>query len=67
MLIGRVASVLVADDPEATAVLQGAGDDLAPGYAHAPHVVEAERHAVAAVDTTLGAARRHELYAKAWP
>jgi tetratricopeptide (TPR) repeat protein len=64
-VIGRtVAPLLVDDDLEATAILQGAGDALAPGYAHAPHTLEAEQRASATLDATLGAARRHELYAR---
>jgi len=43
-------------------VLEGAGDALAPGYGHARHTLEARDHAIAALDTSLGAARRQELY-----
>jgi hypothetical protein len=61
-MIGRVGDLLAGSDPEATAVLQGAGDALAPGFAHAPHALEARRQAVATLNTSLGVERREELY-----
>ena len=61
-IVGRVADLLVDDDPEACAVLQGAGDALVPGYTHAPHTVEDHERAIVMMDATLGAERRHELY-----
>ena len=61
-VIGRVADLLADSDPEATAVLQGSGDALVPGYTHAPHTIEARQQAITTLDTSLGAARREELY-----
>jgi predicted ATPase/class 3 adenylate cyclase len=58
----RVATMLAEGDPEAAAVLLGAGDACAPGFAHAPHQIEAREHAIAAVDAAIGSARRDELY-----
>jgi predicted ATPase/class 3 adenylate cyclase len=63
-LFGRVADLLADDDPEAAAVLLGAGDAFAPGFVQAPHVVEVRRHAVTTLETALGLPRRHELYAQ---
>jgi len=60
----RVGGLLAGSHPEAAAVLQGAGDALAPGYTHAPHMVEAQERAIAALDVALGAARREELFAQ---
>jgi predicted ATPase/class 3 adenylate cyclase len=57
--------VLIADrDPEAAAVLDGAGEALAPGFMHAPHTVSARERAVATTVAALGEARRAELYAQ---
>jgi len=61
-MIGRVGNLLADSDPEATAVLQGAGAALAPGYAHARHTLEAHERAIASLEVSLGAARREELY-----
>jgi predicted ATPase/class 3 adenylate cyclase len=61
-VIGRVGDLLADTDPEAAAVLQGAGDALAPGYAHAPHSLEARHHAIAIEDASLGGACRRELH-----
>ena len=44
--------------PTSSTVLLGAGDALSPGYAHAPHTVEAERQAYATLDASLGVAPR---------
>ena len=63
-VIGRVGSLIADNDPEAAAVLQGAGDARASGFAHAPHTVEAEKRAIAIIDAALGEPRRHELYAQ---
>src|SRR5271169_745885 len=52
----RVGVILADRDPEAAAVLLGAGDAHAPGYTHAPHMVEAERRTMATLDAALGAA-----------
>jgi hypothetical protein len=60
----RVADLLADHDPEATAVLQGAGETLAPGFKHAPHHVEAHERAITIVDATLGAECRHTLHAE---
>jgi tetratricopeptide (TPR) repeat protein len=61
-VLGSVASLLADHDPQAAAVLQGAGDALAPGYSHAAHTIEATARAIATEDATLGATRRHELH-----
>jgi hypothetical protein len=61
-MIGRVGDLLADSDAAAAAVLLGAGDALAPGYAHAPHTLLARQQAIAALDKSLGAARREKLY-----
>ena len=61
-VISRVGDLLDESDPEATAVLQGAGDALAPGYGHAPHTVQRRQQAVATSEALLGATLREELY-----
>jgi predicted ATPase len=61
-VVGRVGDLLADNDPEATAVLQGACDALAPGFGHAPHTVELRRQAIATSTASLGAVRREELY-----
>jgi tetratricopeptide (TPR) repeat protein len=60
-MIGR-AGDLLADSNADAAVLQGIGDALAPGYAHAAHTLAARQQAIATLDASLGAARREELY-----
>ena len=45
------------DDPEAAAIIHGAGDAGFPS----PHLADDHRHAVAALDGALGADRRNEL------
>jgi hypothetical protein len=60
--IRRLADLFAESDPEATAVLQGAGDALVPGYAHTPHALNAHEQAIATLDASIGAARREELY-----
>jgi hypothetical protein len=60
----RVAGLLLDSDPEASSVLQGAGDALAAGYTYAPHSIEVEQLAIAIIDATLGPARRYELYSQ---
>jgi predicted ATPase/tetratricopeptide (TPR) repeat protein len=62
-ILGSVATLLADRDPEATAVLLGAGDALAPAYSHAAQTVEARTIAIATVDASLGAPRRHERHA----
>ena len=61
-VIGRVGDLLADTDPEATAVLHGVGDALAPGYSHAPHTVLSRDRAIAISEGSLGVARREELY-----
>jgi len=63
-VIGRVAGLLADGDPEAAAVLRGAGDVRSAGYAHAPHTVESDKNAIAIIDAAVGEARRHELFAQ---
>ena len=62
LVFGRVATLLVDREPEAAAVLLGKGDALAADYAHARHHIEAVEHATELLDSSLGPARRHELY-----
>jgi tetratricopeptide (TPR) repeat protein len=64
VVIGSAATLLVDDDPEAAAILSGAGDTLAPDYPHAPHRAEAERRADTTLQASLGAQRRAELRAR---
>jgi len=64
LTLGYVGEEIADDDPEAAAVLFGVCDSMAPGYAHAPHFVEALAQANTHLDATLGAARREELYAQ---
>src|SRR4029077_16316338 len=60
--LDRIASLLADRDPEATAVLQGVGDARHPDFTNSPHHVEAHERAVALVDASLGAERRHALH-----
>jgi predicted ATPase len=59
----RVGTILADRDPEAATILDGAGEALAPGFAHSPHTMTAREHAVAATVAALGDARRAALYA----
>jgi len=61
-ILMRIGTILVACDPEAAAVLDGAGEALAPGFVHAPHTIEARERAVAMSTDALGEARRAELF-----
>jgi predicted ATPase/class 3 adenylate cyclase len=63
-VIGRAGLLLLEVEPEAAAVLGGAGDAIAPGFAHAPHVMQERRDAIAALDTALGPTRHAELHAQ---
>jgi hypothetical protein len=63
-VLGRVADLLAGDDPEAAAILYGAGDTLAPEFVLAPHVVEARQQAAATLQASLGGTRRGELRAQ---
>jgi hypothetical protein len=63
-VLGRVADPLADDDPEAAAMLYGAGDTLAPEFVLAPHVVEARQRAAATLQASLGGTRRGELRAQ---
>jgi hypothetical protein len=63
-VFGRVADLLAGSDPEAAAVLYGAGDTLAPGFFLAPHVVEARQQATATLQASLGATLPAELRAQ---
>jgi predicted ATPase len=56
-LLRRVGDLLVPDDPEAAAILHGAGDTGFPS----PHIADEHRQAVAALDLALGPAPHHEL------
>jgi hypothetical protein len=59
-----VAVLLADDDPEAAAVLFGAGDVLAADYVHTRRHVDARAHAIAALRTSLGRDRYTELYTR---
>jgi predicted ATPase len=60
----RLGALIADDDPEAAAVLHGAGHAIAPDYILAPYVVEAQTRANAAIDAALGQERRLELNAR---
>jgi hypothetical protein len=64
VMIVRVGTILADRDPEAAAVLDGAGEAIAPGFGHAGHTLAAREQAVAAATAALGAERRAELYAR---
>ena len=64
LTLGYVGVQIADDDPEAAAVLFGACDAIAPGFAHAPHFAEALAQANTNLDAALGSARREELYAR---
>ena len=63
LLLAYVGVEIADHDPEAAAVLFGACDAIAPGFAHAPHFDEALAQANTNLDAALGTARREELYA----
>jgi len=63
-VLGRVADLLADDDPEAAAMLYGAGDALAPEFVLAPHVVEARQQGTSTVQASIGGTRRGELHAQ---
>jgi hypothetical protein len=56
-LLRRAGDLLAPDDPEAAAILHGAGEGGFPS----PHTEEDHRKAVASLDTSLGAAQRKKL------
>jgi len=58
----RIATVLADRDPEAAAVLDGAGHGLAPEFVHHPITAADLERAVTTTVAALGAARRAELY-----
>jgi len=60
----RIGTVIADRDPEAAAVLDGAGESLAPGFVHSPDTITAREQAVAKTVAALGEARRAELYAR---
>jgi tetratricopeptide (TPR) repeat protein len=62
--VERVGSLLADRDPETTAVLQGVGEALAPGYSHSPYHVEAHAQATRIVDASLSAERLQALRAR---
>jgi predicted ATPase/class 3 adenylate cyclase len=63
-MVGRVAAIIAGSEPEASAVLQGAGDARAPAFAQTAHAVEEEKLANEAIDAALGATRHAELVAE---
>jgi predicted ATPase/class 3 adenylate cyclase len=56
-MLRRAGDLLAPDDPEAAAILHGAGEGGMPS----PHTEEDHRQAVAIIDTSLGATRRKNL------
>ena len=61
-MLVRIATVLADRDPEAAAVLDGAGHGLAPEFVHHPITAADLERAVTTTVAALGAARRAELY-----
>jgi hypothetical protein len=59
----RIGTILVDRDPEAAAVLDGAGEALATGFVHHGDTTAARERAVAVSTAALGGTRRAELYA----
>ena len=62
VVLARIATLLVDQDPEVAAVLQGVADALAPGFHHDPRTFQAYERAIAVEDATLGAERRLSLH-----
>jgi predicted ATPase/class 3 adenylate cyclase len=58
----RIATILADRDPEAAAVLDGAGEALAPGFVHHADTAASRQQAAAISTASLGAARYAELY-----
>jgi hypothetical protein len=61
-VLGRVASLLAEDNPEAAAVLFGAADAMLPGYAHSRAYVEARERATANLEASIGNPRLAQLH-----
>src|SRR5262249_28518298 len=63
-VLARTPDLLAHDDPSAAAVLYGAADTLASGFALPLRLVTERQQAHEALDTSLGQARRAELHAQ---
>jgi tetratricopeptide (TPR) repeat protein len=63
-VLGRVASLLAEDNPEAAAVLFGSADAMLPGYAHSRAYVEARERATAALEASIGKPRLAQLHSQ---
>ena len=61
-VLGRVASLLAEDNPEAAAVLFGSADAMLPGYAHSRAYVEARERATANLEASIGDPRLAQLH-----
>jgi predicted ATPase/class 3 adenylate cyclase len=61
-VLGRVASLLAEDNPEAAAVLFGSADAMLPRYAHSRAYVEARERATATIEALIGKPRLAELH-----
>jgi tetratricopeptide (TPR) repeat protein len=63
-VLARVGALLAADNPEAAAVLFGAGDAMTPRYAHTRHHEEAREQAMTTLEAVIGKAGYTELHAR---
>jgi predicted ATPase/class 3 adenylate cyclase len=63
-VLTRAGDLLADDDPEAAAVLHGAGDALAPGFVAPPDTAKAHQHALATLHASLNESERNELHAR---
>jgi predicted ATPase/class 3 adenylate cyclase len=63
-VLARVGDLVADADPEAAAVLHGAGDALAPEFVIPPATAKAHEHALATLETSLDEGQRHELQAQ---
>jgi tetratricopeptide (TPR) repeat protein len=63
-IIARIATMLADSDPEAAALLEGAGQAITPDFTHAAHHLAAHEQAIAIMDNAIGADRRYELHAQ---
>ena len=63
-VLRRVGTILPAYDPEAAAVLLGAGGAMAPEYSHSQQALVASQQATTALEALLGRSRYSELHAQ---
>ncbi len=64
VVLMSVRDLLADDDPEAAAVLHGAGEALVPGFVVPADTAKAHERALAAVNASLDESRRDELHAQ---